>query len=713
MKLSCLVNMLLGGALVALLSIPGNVRAQNDPFGQPQEKGLEEELEWLQAEKFAITASRVLENVKKSAASITVITDKEIEQMGARHLMDVLQTVPGMSAWYYLDGIYKVDSRGLMKSTGQHILLMVNSHPLNENFTGGFPTFDTIMLGNVKQIEIIRGPGSALYGANAFAGVINIITKDADDIDGIQATARGGSYQTQEYNALVGKTFGDLKITLNANYINTDGFESHISQDRQTALDALFGTHASLAPGDAQNWEERYDVTLGLEYKGLKFEGRYIDGDANRPLSLSNALTEKNSEPWTDSYLRLNYARNLMEGWDISANVYYTVHDMSSDLQQGLPPGAAMPSAPAGAPAVFPEGVLVQLGNKNARTGAEVQSQYKLGETHTLVGGLTYEYMEQYDVTYAANFLYTSMQNVVIPLPTVQDLSDPDTSYNKNVSRTFMAAFMEDLWDVTDSLRFTLGARYDNYSDFGGSFNPRAGAVWEFKTGYNLKLLYGRAFRAPSFYELYSRNNPSFIGNPDIAPEIINTYEISLGAEVTEALTARLTGFRNSVKDSVDIVTVQQGEFSQRIFQNKDELQTQGVELELTYDFGKGTYLGANYTFQDGENVDTGEGFWYNPVHKGNVMANLRLTKYFNWFTNVYFEGMRNRTRGDVRKDPEGFMVVNTTLIAKKFFEGLEVRASVYNLLDEEYVIPTSKDSLPVDFPMPGRSFMVEARYTF
>jgi len=84
-----------------------------------------------------ITASRVLEDIKKSAASITVVTDRQIRQMGARHLMDVLRTVPGMSYRYHPDGQYKIDSRGVSKSAGQDVLIMLNGHPLNSNFTGG------------------------------------------------------------------------------------------------------------------------------------------------------------------------------------------------------------------------------------------------------------------------------------------------------------------------------------------------------------------------------------------------------------------------------------------------------------------------------------------------------------------------------------------------------------------------------------------------
>jgi len=704
---------------VTLFTIPGwgqeadPFAKGDDPFANPdQTESLEEEMAWLRAETFVITASRVLESIKKSAASITVITEQDIEVMGARYLVDVFKNVPGMSSWYYIDGTYKIDSRGFVKSTGQHILFMVNSHPLNESFIGGFGTFLTMTVENVKQIEIIRGPGSALYGANAFAGVINVITKSAQDIDGFEVIARAGSYQTQHYNALYGKRFNEMGLTLNVNYYQTDGYEAQIERDRQTLIDQLLPFNASLAPGNTENFEEKFDISAQLEYKGFMLEGRYIDGDKARPISLANNLTEGNREPWMDYYINLSYEYEVSEQWNLSGKVYRN-HNSFENKVQAYPPGAALPTAPLGLPEVFPDGVIAELSHDNDRTGIELQTQYKLAEANTVVAGVTYEKMDLSNIKQTANFQYTPIQNVLVRLPAMWDFPEEE-SYNKSVSRTFTAGFVEDLWDLTEDFRLTLGARYDHYSDFGGSFNPRAGAVWQFAEGYDLKVLYGRAFRAPSFYELYSRNNPSFVGNPDLEPEIVNTYELSVGADITDSLSTRLTGFRNDFKDSVEIVnTIDSSGFSQRIFENKSELRTQGVEVELTYDFGKGSYMGINYTFQDGKNLDTDEGFWYNPEHKGNVLANIRLTKYFNLLTNLYFEGARKRAEGDPREEPEAFTVLDVTLIARKFIESLELRASVYNVLDEEYAIATQEDSLPVDFPMPGRSFLFEARYAF
>jgi outer membrane receptor protein involved in Fe transport len=186
-----------------------------------------------------------------------------------------------------------------------------------------------------------------------------------------------------------------------------------------------------------------------------------------------------------------------------------------------------------------------------------------------------------------------------------------------------------------------------------------------------------------------------------LKPEKIDTYELSFGANLTEALNVRITGFHNTVKDSIELATTAQGT---RMFQNESKIRSQGIETEMKYDFGKGTYAGANYTYQDVKNLDTDERAWNAPMHKGNLFANIRLSRNFNLFTDMYWQGKYTRASGDSRSDNDGFVLVNTTLLVKNFWKELELRGSIYNVFDTDYTFPTANGSLPVDYPMPGRS---------
>jgi iron complex outermembrane receptor protein len=669
-----------------------------------------EEMQWLHAETFVITASRILENIKKSAASITVITDKQIRQMGARHLMDVLRTVPGMSYFNNTLGVFGIDVRGIKEDTSEHILIMVNSHSLNENYWGGGTyVYDTLIVDNIKRIEFIRGPGSAVYGANAFSGVINIITKEAKDIDGFQITAKGGSFDTQQYNLLYGKTFNDICMAFNFNYLDKDGFKGEIEQDRQTLLDQRYGTNASLAPGHTRGDEEKYDTSLTLQFKGIKFDVRYVDRKREPMVGYRSALNNKSIERLKDYYLNLSYEGNIWEGLDLFGKVYRN-HFHFDNYYQCLPNGTAL-STLRGVE-IISEGLIAIPSTKNDRTGMEIQTTYKINRSNIILAGLTYEKMKQYDVKLSKNFLSTPIPSVYIILPEVQDTTAIQ-NFNKSDSRIFKAIFIEDLWDLTDNLRFTTGARYDRYSDFGGSFNPRAGLTWEFAKGYDLKMLYGRAFRAPSFHQLYNTGNPVQEGNPDLDPEKVDTYEISLGTQFNSFLNGRVTLFRNTIKDKISLFSY---DGDQWIFENRDKIRSEGFELEMKYDFGKGTYLAMNYTYQNAENLDTDERLCDIPRHKGNIMANIRLSRYLNFYTDCHFQDDFKRAKEDNRKDNSGFGVVNATLITKKFlesYEELEIRLSVYNLLDKKYTFPSLIDTMPSDNPMPGRNFIIEIQFTF
>ena len=147
----------------------------------------------------------------------------------------------------------------------------------------------------------------------------------------------------------------------------------------------------------------------------------------------------------------------------------------------------------------------------------------------------------------------------------------------------------------------------------------------------------------------------------------------------------------------------------------------QGEEVEIKYDLGRGSYLGLNYRYMIYQKRFIAA---YSPMHLGNVMANFRLSKFFNFYASCHIEdGFRRdrltlygRRNWEKRDDISGYGIVNTTLIAKKFlkgYEGFEVRGSIYNLFDKDYVSPYPLLILPEDLPRAGRTFLLEVKYKF
>jgi iron complex outermembrane receptor protein len=203
----------------------------------------------------------------------------------------------------------------------------------------------------------------------------------------------------------------------------------------------------------------------------------------------------------------LSYSKAISDQWNINARAYYDYADVTFEWQI-FPPGFAFSPLPEH---FFPDGVYGTPGFKNQVYGVEVGSDYALTDTNTLTVGALYEYSKQYDITHKTNF----DPNTYFNLGSYQDISSWG-NWNIPADRTNTAAYVQDEWRILDNLSLTTGIRYDHYDDVGSSTNPRIGLVWEVVKNVDLKLLYGEAFRIPTFDELYSINNPASVGNPDL-----------------------------------------------------------------------------------------------------------------------------------------------------------------------------------------------------
>ena len=681
------------------------------------DKELEEELKYLDAETYVITPSRIPQRIEKAPGSIYVVTDKQIRQMGARYLSDVMETVPGWYLWHHYSSAEAiVFTRGQGANASNQILFMVNSQIVNNPRDGSGSWYQYLDLNNVKRIEFVTGTGSALYGSGAMGGVVNIITKDGEDVNGLQLTGRGGTYNTWEGNALFGKTITELEVAAYVNYLNTDGFRGHVNQDLLSKQDQWNNTHLSLAPGNMKGDADQWDGQLTIKYKGLKFDGKYIGRKMDEPFGYFPILDNMSKTNDQQYYLNLSYDATVMEGLDLLAKVYRNQYSTDGTMQM-FPKGYPNLTS-TGQLTTMPDNMFFEWTGKSRRTGAEAQATYEIWDANTIVGGISFEQMEEYDNRKKGNYLEDPDSMRLIPLPSVQDW--PSNQILPNKKRSLWAAYVEDLWDIMEDLRLTTGGRYDHYSDFGGQFSPRVGLNWEFAQNYYAKFLYGNEFRAPTFEELY---DPQF-GNPDLKPQTKDTYELSFGVKLQPSFSAQVTGFYFERKNLIGVDPF--GDPGSLII-NVGDATGEGVELQMKYDFGRGTYLSMNYTYMNdlsmnytyvNEYIPNPDPIlWMSPKQLGTFTANIRLNKYFNLNAYLLYRGDWNRSESDPRDDSGDYAIVNATLIARNFLKelkGLEARAVVKNLFNKDYTSPTDEyDLLPDDLPMPGINFFLELRYTF
>ncbi len=660
-----------------------------DLYAQDKEAGLEEMFAIFSEEEVVVSALKRPRTVAKSPSIMSVITAKQIRYMGARTLSDILETVPGFDIQMDKNGEKEFAVRGVLDGSSEKVKVLIDGHSVNEPGSGGASwNFFDLVVGNIKRIEIIRGPGSALYGQNAFLAVINVITKDTEDIDGFQLTAGGGSFDTQNYNLLFGKEYKGLKISGFFDYFDTEGFSKKIEQD------IIFNDSASLSPGRSQNSKEKTDLNLKLSYKNLEIKGKYLKKRREGYIGFSNALSDDTE--WNDMYVftEVLYRSHLSKKLNMTSKAYYDQYNNDAWLE----------SRPEGFfSGTYPDGIKAVTRIKYKTIGFENQLNYNVFKGNELTLGLQYEWIHQGDIHYGLNI--NPLTNA--PLASFTDFSH-SLPFTRKATRHIWAFYLQDEWNITKDIDLTIGIRHDRFTRFEGTTNPRVGLIWRFMEAAHLKLLYATAFRAPNFNEMFFVNNPSTVGNPNLDPEKINTFEVSLGYNFTDHIRGNVNYFFNRIRDRIqkDSQTPSQD-------QNQGGARIKGVEAELKADWGNENYAYANYTFQDAEETRDRTRLAFVPVHKANFGVNIGFWKYANANMNTFVSGSRTREDGDDRHDMPSYTLTNLTLIGKNFVNNFEIRGSIFNLFNKGYDDPSPMDTVPTDYPQQERSFRIELQYKY
>ncbi len=634
-----------------------------------------------------ITASKIPESQAKTASSISIITSEDLRRTGAQTIYDALGSLPGISVYYNRRNIPVIEIRGVLKdSAADDILFMLNGVALN-----GFPEiplFD-LPVANIERIEVVRGPGSSLYGTTAVIGVVNIITKDFKEVDGLDF-----SFNTQfedqgsigeRYNLLMGKHFnGGGGFTLNLGIFNFDGAKQFVKADALGQRGFGDTSHKAL------------DLQGSLKFGNLKLFSRYHKYNRGVFLGVIDVLSPDSEEKGEHFLLNGQIDFNPAELTSIILTGY--VDHRNADWYLELFPAGSIPPPPHPLAPWNNSGYISKLDWTSMKAGGDLMVVYKGLKPHSIIAGIAGEYQDEHDIKHMAN------HNPGF-LPYFENVSDL-FGWEKPEARNLMACYIQDIWEPTDHIRGTFGARYDYYSDFGGTFNPRISLSWDFIKNYNLRLLYGTAFRAPNFGDQFRRDISGKKKDTDADPEEVKTFEASLGLRFTKTFNCRIIYFHNELDD---LITIPAEEETPQDF---NSAKVDGIEVEARYDFTEGSFFTANYTYTD-SNLENGRSFPDVPSHKGNASFSWSIIEYLSLNLNLYWQEKTPRSSSDKRKAKPGYTVVNATLLASGFFRKMDIEFSIYNLFDRNYSYPAPAGSIHDDYSAPGISFLFGAKYGF
>jgi len=675
----------------------------------------EEELLMLYGgEEMVSIATGRSQPVNTAPAIATVITGKDIESMGARDLDEVLETVPGLhvipdSAGYRS----KYVIRGIYSEFNPQVLMMVNGIPItNMLFGDRGQAWGGMPIQNIARIEVIRGPGSAVYGADAVAGTINIITKTANDIDGIEAGVTYGSYNSKQGWFLSGSHISNWDVALAVQLQTTDGQDSIIDADAQTGFDNLLGTTASLAPGSVNLGRDLIDARIDISNGPWTIRAGYAGAkNGETGAGAAQALDPTGRAEGDRINADVTYKATPTPEWDLTTRLSYL--QMNTDTYLGLyPPGADFIPPPGGI-GEFPNGVIGHPIVKERQGRFDFSAFYLGFKEHELRLGAGVHYGNMYEVQESRNYnLITVPPGITVPFPRPGGLQEvpENEQFIKPEDRTDIYTFVQDEWDFAPDWTLTAGLRYDYFTDFGGTLNPRLALVWQSGFNWTTKFLYGGAFRPPSFAELYNQNNPIALGNTDLNPETINTVEIGTTYHDSDRFRVGANVFYYLWKDIIrftpDLTT------PSSTAQNVADQQGYGLELELLWKAVRSLELVGNYAYQHSEDKETGETSGMAPEHQ--LYARLDWTMFPGWSLHPQANYVADRARqsGDTRPPVDNYTWVDLTLRYRPNIKGLNVAFSVRNLTDTDAREPSPAPGLiPNDLPLAGRSYFGELSY--
>jgi outer membrane receptor for ferrienterochelin and colicins len=614
------------------------------------------------------TASKFEQKATEAPANAIVITSDEIKKYGWRTLGDLLASVPGFYVSYDRDYQYVGVSGVNLGDANNRILLLVNGHRINDDLddSAAVDTSFILDMDLIDRVEIIRGPGSVLYGNNAFFAVINVITRQGKQVEGVEGSGTYGSFNEGSGRATVGWQFTNgPQFLLSGTIYNNPG-----------PGNLYYPEYQKYNNGDAHNMDSDNSQSFfgSVAYWDLTLEGGYINRDKINPTAqYGTSFNDSRLQTIDDrSYATLKYSHNFAGGWDVLGDVYYDRSDFQIGYPLGLTPGA-------------PEKVLYYEQQTGQWAGTEVQVNKKIMDKHTItVGG---EYRNDFD----------------------QEASEfaPHVSEIIHDHRQNYGIFGQGDFAILDNLRLNAGVRYDEYGTYTPDWSPRAALIYNPWQQSTFKFIYGTAFRDPNLAEL------QFGRITNVQPEKISSYQLVYEQGINRYLRSSLSGYYNHMNDLI-------GLNSSGVDANFNA-DTLGLEpaLELKWDEVSAR---LSYSLQRTVDRTTDAGLPDSPENmvKLNVNAPLYRDKIFAGLEVQYNSHSKtveeDLSTGQITPGPDspGFVVVNLTLFSQNLFvKNLQLSASIYNLLNTKYYEPSSEYHLEPYIQQDGITFRLKVTYSF
>lgn len=620
-------------------------------------------------------ASKYEQKVTDAPSSVSIVSRDQIKKFGYRTLADILRSVRGFYLNYDRNYGY-IGLRGFNRpgDYGGRVLLLVDGHRMNDPlYDGAQPESDFILdVDLIDRLEVIRGPGSSLYGNNAFFAVINVITRKGRDLDGVELAGRAGSFDRYDARASFGKRFENgVEMLLSGSYFESSG---------QKRLFFKEFDRPETNRGIAENLDGDSNHRLfgSLTYGDFSFRGAYVSRNKDVPTAAYGAeFNDPNFATLDERYFaEMTYAHQFANELEVNARLYYDWYDYRGTYPFNY---SGEPRGPI---------TLNRDDDEIAWWGGELQLTKRLFAQHRLTGGI--EYRDNYLVRHR-NF----------DLAPFAEYDGIDTS-----SRIY-SFYVQDEYQILPELSINAGVRYDYLSFHGDTVNPRVAAIYNPWENSTFKLLYGEAFRAPNEFER-SFVSTLYRANPNLQPETISTYELIWEQYLPHNIRFSLSGFFNQIEGLISQQTDADGLI---FYDNVANAETKGLDVELEAKSDSGWLGRISHTWQHTEDVERGSTISNSPAHvtKFNLIAPLYRDKLFAGAELQYTSEVKTLTGNTL----DGYWLANLHLFSQRIVPGLDLSAGIFNLFDHDYRLPGAEEHQQDAITQDGRTYQVRMQFRF
>lgn len=569
-----------------------------------------------------VTASGYEKKITNAAASVSVISQQELQTNKYNDLGEALRSVEGVDVESSTGktGGLEISIRGMPASYTLILIDGIRQNGSSDVTPNGFSAMNTSFmppLAAIDHIEVIRGPMSTLYGSDAIGGVVNIITKKSTDK---WSTSINTGVNLQESNKWGNSTVANFWSSgpLIAGVLDMQ-VRGSTTQRQGSSVTSLSDTSSTRVPYPTES--ENYNIGTRLDWKTNENNTLWLDLDSARQRYDNDDGQLGNLTGGYDKTLR--YERNKVTLGHDTALTFGTWKS-SLGWNETENKGRQLVSS-----ALTPEnagraGDARELKNTNVILDSVLLTP--LGDSHLLTLGGEYWDARMKDGVVLAN--------------------TGETFHQKT-----WAAYAEDEWHILDSLALTAGTRYEHNDVFGGHLSPRAYMVWDVSDAWTLKGGVTTGYKAPSLSQLHNgisgvtaQGTVNTVGNPDLKPEESISYETGLYYENDAGLNANITGFYTEYKNKIVSYSIDDNTNS---YTNSGKARTDGVEFASTFPLWSDVLtLSLNYTYtqskqKDGDNK--GAPLSYTPKHMANARLNWQATEDMNAWLSARYRGKAPR----------------------------------------------------------------------